>query len=62
MPAMLRFGHSTSISQAPIGALAGTALARGPQVIWQKSIPDILRRWPIGPVAGLVIASCLACS
>lgn len=53
--AAVAFGFFTSMNQALIGAMTGTAAARGRHTVHRKALYGILRGWLIGPGAGIVL-------
>lgn len=54
--AAVGFGFFTSMNQALVGAMTGTAAARGRQTVHAKTLIGILRGWIIGPGAGIALA------
>lgn len=54
--AAVGFGFFTSMNQALVGAMAGTAAARGRHTVNTTTLLGILRGWIIGPGAGIALA------
>ena len=54
--AAVGFGFFTSMNQALIGAMTGTAAARGRHTVHAATLIGILRGWLIGPGAGIALA------
>ncbi len=54
--AAVAFGFFTSMNQALIGAMTGTAAARGRHTVHAAALLGILRGWLIGPGAGITLA------
>jgi PiT family inorganic phosphate transporter len=54
--AAVGFGFFTSMNQALVGAMAGTAAARGRHTVRGATLVAILRGWVIGPGAGVTLA------
>lgn len=52
-------GFFTSMNQALVGAMTGTAAARGRHTVHAATLVGILRGWIIGPGAGVALAYCL---
>ncbi|MDA8115998.1 MAG: inorganic phosphate transporter [Actinomycetota bacterium] len=50
------FGFFTSMNQALVGAMTGSAMARGKEVVHRRTLTGILRGWLIGPGAGAASA------
>ncbi|MST34450.1 inorganic phosphate transporter, partial [Acidimicrobiaceae bacterium USS-CC1] len=51
--AAVGFGFFTSMNQALVGAMTGTAAARGRHTVRAATLLGILRGWVIGPGAGI---------
>ena len=49
------FGFFTSMNQALIGAMTGTAAARGRHTVHTSSLLGVLRGWVVGPGAGVAL-------
>ena len=49
-------GYFTSMNQALVDAMAGTAAARGRHTVRMSALVGILRGWVIGPGAGILLA------
>ncbi|MGH9056218.1 MAG: hypothetical protein ACRDYY_10225, partial [Acidimicrobiales bacterium] len=54
--AAVGFGFFTSMNQALVGAMTGTAAARGRHTVHAATLIGILRGWVIGPSAGIALA------
>jgi len=54
--AAVGFGFFTSMNQALIGAMTGSAAARGRHRVHAATLLGILRGWLIGPGAGSAVA------
>jgi PiT family inorganic phosphate transporter len=54
--AAVGFGFFTSMNQALVGAMTGTAAARGRHTVHAVTLLGILRGWAIGPGAGIALA------
>jgi PiT family inorganic phosphate transporter len=54
--AAVGFGYFTSINQALVGAMAGTAAARGRRTVHARTLVGILRGWLVGPSAAVTLA------
>ncbi|MGH8299888.1 MAG: inorganic phosphate transporter, partial [Steroidobacteraceae bacterium] len=54
--AAVGFGFFTSLNQALVGAMTGTAAARGRHTVHAATLLGILRGWVIGPGAGIALA------
>jgi PiT family inorganic phosphate transporter len=54
--AAVGFGFFTSMNQALVGAMTGTAAARGRHTVNTSTLLGILRGWIIGPGAGTALA------
>lgn len=54
--AAVGLGFFTSMNQALIGAMTGTAAARGRHTVHAATLLGILRGWLIGPGAGSALA------
>lgn len=57
--AAVGFGFFTSMNQALVGAMTGTAAARDRQTVNSAALLGILRGWIIGPGAGIALAYAL---
>lgn len=57
--AAVGFGFFTSMNQALIGAMTGTAAARGRHTVNTATLLGILRGWIIGPGAGIALGYAL---
>lgn len=53
--AAVAFGFFTSMNQALVGAMAGTAAARGRHTVHAATLVGIVRGWVIGPGAGIAL-------
>ena len=53
--AAVAFGFFTSMNQALIGAMAGTAAARGRHTVHRSTLLGVLRGWVVGPGAAVVL-------
>jgi PiT family inorganic phosphate transporter len=58
--AAVGFGFFTSMNQALVGAMTGTAAARGRHTVNTATLLGILRGWIIGPGAGIALAYAIA--
>lgn len=58
--AAVAFGFFTSMNQALIGAMTGTAAARGRHTVHAATLYGVLRGWLIGPGAGIVLGYAIA--
>ncbi|MGH9057230.1 MAG: inorganic phosphate transporter [Acidimicrobiales bacterium] len=54
--AAVGFGFFTSMNQALVGAMTGTAAARGRHTVHAATLLGIVRGWLIGPGAGIALA------
>ena len=53
--AAVGFGFFTSMNQALIGAMSGTAAARGRHTVHRSALLGVLRGWIIGPGVGIAL-------
>jgi PiT family inorganic phosphate transporter len=49
------FGFFTSMNQALVGAMTGTAAARGRHTVDASAFRGVLRGWIIGPTTGITL-------
>ncbi len=54
--AAVGFGFFTSMNQALVGAMTGTAAARGRHTVHAATLVGIVRGWVVGPGAGIALA------